>query len=250
MDRLSLRLIVTAVALLQGSAAPMAQQFEYTPYRGSNNTGQPSTPPPDDYTPAHPAGAPSGAPAPATAGPASGYQGAARQGGASDAYSPSNQPPSANSRDATTPSDDAFPPPAARAAPPAGGTYSPSEDVYSPSRAVPQPPLSPSSPPRGVGGPPPRDFGVDLPRVEVQAAAPDDGVPFSVREHDSRRAAIDGWRNKVSGRFGREFSGWRAALAKRVECRPDRGNGVVCTASAQPARGADRYGDGPRDDGD
>ncbi|MBS0233679.1 MAG: hypothetical protein JSR99_09350 [Proteobacteria bacterium] len=117
-------------------------------------------------------------------------------------------------------------------------------DAYSPSRngPAPEPP-----PPGAAEGPPPRDLGGGLPRVEVQAAAPDDGVPYAVREHDARRAAIDGWRGKVSDQYGPEFSHWGLAAGKHVDCHPDRRDGIICTASGQPVRGFDRYGETPAD---
>ncbi len=242
MGRPSLKSTILTATLLLASAGPSAaQQFEYTPYKGSNNTGQPDQgPPPDNYTPTHQGGVPGAAPPNNDgAGAAPAYQGGAGQdsnadtydddnrsgGGSGDAYSAA--PPSSAARgDVYTP-------------PPPRGAYSPSEDVYSPSRAVPQaPPLSP--PPRGVGGPPIRDGDGGLPRVEVQSSAPDDSVPYAVREHDARRAAIEGWRSKVADRYGPEFSQWRIAIDKRVDCHPDRRDGLVCTASAQPARGFDR----------
>ncbi len=240
MDRLSLKLALVLAVLFEVAATPSnAQQFEYTPYRGANNTGQPADPPPDNYTPTHPGGPTSGAALGNATAPA--YQGGARQNtnsggprgtgddGSGDAYSPSGGGYSAP-----------------------GGSYSPSEDVYSPSRGGGETRPPPSSmPPRGVGGPPPADFdGRSLPRIEAQAAAPGGGIPYSVLEHDARRAAIQGWSSKVAGRYGPEFSRWRVAAGKRVECRPDRRDGIVCTASAQPVRGFDRDGPGPGDSRD
>lgn len=102
-------------------------------------------------------------------------------------------------------------------------------------------------PPREAAGPPPRDFDGGLPLVEVRASAPDASVPYEVREHDARQAAIEGWRSKVAARFGPEFSHWRTAAEKRVDCHPDRRDGLVCIASAQPVRGFDRYGQWHRD---
>jgi hypothetical protein len=234
MDRLSLKLVLAIAVLFEVAATPSnAQQFEYTPYRGANNTGQPTDPPPDNYTPSH-QGAPSaGAASGGAAAPA--YQGGARQ----------------NAGPADDRSGDAYAPPGGGAYAPPGGSYSPSEDVYSPARpgreALPPPA---SVPPRGVGGPPPSDFAGNPPRVEAQAAAPGGGIPYSVLEHDARRAAIQGWSSKVADHYGPQFSQWRAAANKRVDCRPDRRDGIVCTASAQPLRGYDRDGSGPRDDGD
>ncbi|MFA5958212.1 hypothetical protein [Hyphomicrobium sp.] len=226
MERLPLKLKFAVAVLLVGFATPLAaQNFEYTPYRGQNNTGLPSdAPPQDNYTPTHQGNGQFGAPSPGTPGQAD--QDDARQDGSSDDRDNGRAPAS---------SGDAYAPPS--------GTYSPSEDVYSPSRdgrGTPPPPSSP--PPRGVGGPPPPDFDDRPPRVEVQVAAPDDGVPLSVREGDARRAAIQGWRSKVADRYGPEFSQWRAAIDKRVNCHPDRRDGLVCTASGQPVRGFDRDG--------
>jgi hypothetical protein len=213
MDR-PFKLILAVAILLVGSAAPsVGQQFEYTPYRGFNNTGQPTDPPPDSYTPMHPNGPGPGAASGDAAAPAYGN-------GDSDAYNGGN---AAAGGGYSTPR----------------GTYSPSEDVFSPARsgrATPPPPV----PPRGVGGPPPDDLGSDLPRIEVQAAAPDDGLPYSVREHDAHRAAIQGWRSKVADRYGPDYSQWRIAIEKHVDCHPDRRDGVICTASGRPVRGFDR----------
>lgn len=223
MDRLLLKSLAAMAALIVGSSVPAsAQTFEYTPYRGFNNTGgQPTDPPPDSYTPNHqasPPGAGGAAAPPYQAGESDAYQG-------SSASAPPPPPPAATGN--------------ANSASPRG-YYSPSEDVFSPTRnggAVPPPP--PTQPPRGVGGPPIQDVGA-MPRVEVQASAPDDGVPLSVRQDDARRAAIQGWRSKVADRYGPEFSEWRSAAGKNVDCRRDRRNGVICTASAQPVRGFDR----------
>ncbi|MBS0250363.1 MAG: hypothetical protein JSR78_04795 [Proteobacteria bacterium] len=218
MDRLPLKLIAAVAALIAGSSLPAAAQtFEYSPYKGFNNTGgQPTDPPPDSYTPTH-------------QGPAPGVGGAAAppyQAGESnsDAYQSSG----------------ATPPPAANGSYSSPrGHYSPSEDVFSPSRNGGASPPPPTQPPRGVGGPPIQDVGA-MPRIEVQASAPDDGVPLSVRQDDARRAAIQGWRSKVADRYGPEFSEWRSAAGKSVDCHRDRRNGVVCIASAQPVRGFDR----------
>jgi hypothetical protein len=248
-----------AAALLAGAATPSAaQQFEYTPYKGSNNTGQPSDLPPDSYTPNHQGPG-------AAADPTYGNVGAAASGpayqnqGGTRANSGSGDDDNNDDRAASS-SDNAYSPsarggysPGGTYSPPSrsGGSYSPSEDVYSPSRGAPvAPPDRPSAPPRGVGGPLPRDLGGDLPRIEVQAAAPDDGVPYPVREHDARRAAIQGWRSKVGDRYGPEFSQWRTAMGKHVDCHPDRRDGIVCIASGQPVRGYDRRGPMHGDDRD
>lgn len=237
MNRPPLELAIAVAALLVASAVPsMGQQFEYTPYKGFNNTGQPAAPPPDDYTPTHQGGGASPDTAYSNGAAAPGYQAETRRDTSSDAYD--------NESRAPAPSRNAYPRSGG-----GGGTYSPSEDVYSPSRGGDAAP-PPLPPPHGVGGPPARDGYGELPSVQVQAVAPDDGVPFEVRERDARRAAIEGWRSKVADRFGPEFSHWRVAIGKRVDCHPDRRDGLVCVASAQPARGFGGSGDGPRDDRD
>ncbi|MBN9247559.1 MAG: hypothetical protein J0I81_08955 [Hyphomicrobium sp.] len=88
--------------------------------------------------------------------------------------------------------------------------------------------------------PPAGDFEGGLSRVEVRASAPDSSVPYEIREHDARHAAIIAWRRKVADRFGPEFAHWRTAAAKRVDCMPDRREGLVCIASALPVRGLAR----------
>ncbi|MFT3730961.1 MAG: hypothetical protein QM780_05960 [Hyphomicrobium sp.] len=232
MNRLSFSTIFAAMALLAAAAGPsQAQQFEYTPYRGFNNTGQqPTDPPPDNYTPMH-QGAAAGAPA--SPGAAAGSQ-----DDGSDAYR------GGNARATTSSGGSYAPPPSAYT--PRAGSYSPSEDVYSPARTGGGEPPSASPPPRGVGGPPAGDFDARLPRIEVQAAAPDDGLPFEVRQHDAREAAIEGWSSKVADRFGPEFSQWRLAADKHVDCHNDRSDGVICTASGQPVRGSGPGGPPPR----
>lgn len=221
MDRLPLKSIAAvAAALLAGVAASAsAHAYEYTPYKGFNNTGQPTEPPPDSYTPTHQGGAVPGASyGTAAAGQAS--QGDARQGGGSDAYTGQR---AAAAQGGYSSSEDVY-------SPPPRGAYSPSQDVYSPAH------VGANTPPPGEG--PSSDNGSRLPRIEVQAAAPDDGVPFSVRQDDARRAAIQGWSSKVADRYGPEFSQWRYAIGKNVDCHADRRNGAICSASAQPVRGA------------
>lgn len=93
-----------------------------------------------------------------------------------------------------------------------------------------------------AGAPPPGDYDRELPRVEVRASAPDSNVPYEIREHDARSAAIAAWRSKVADRFGPEFAHWRTAANKHVDCRPDAREGLVCIASGLPVRGFDRYG--------
>ncbi len=236
MDRPFPKLTIATAALLLASAVPSgAQQFQYTPYKGYNNTGQPDQgPPPDNYTPTHQGNVPGTGPATNGAAAAPTYQGDPGQNSDADTYDDDNRAAGATG--------DAYPPPRGGAySSPPGGAYSPSEDVYSPSRGAREtPPPSPTVPPRGVGGPPIRDSDGELPRVEVQSSAPDDSILYGVREHDARRAAIEGWRGKVADRYGPEFSQWRVAIDKHVDCHPDRRDGIVCTASAQPVRGFDR----------
>jgi hypothetical protein len=99
------------------------------------------------------------------------------------------------------------------------------------------------APPRAAAGPSsPGDYDRGLPRVEVRASAPDSNVPYEIREHDARSAAIQAWRSKVADRFGPEFAHWRTAADKHVDCRPDAREGLVCIASGLPMRGFDRYG--------
>jgi len=126
-----LKLTLAVIALLVGSAVPSAgQQFEYTPYRGFNNTGgQPTDPPPDNFTPTHPG-------VPGSEGVSGGSAAAPANPSSSDAYGGGNR---------------AAPPTRGGYATPRG-TYSPSEDVFSPAPrsgtgSPPQPP------PRGLGGP-------------------------------------------------------------------------------------------------
>lgn len=113
----------------------------------------------------------------------------------------------------------------------------PPSDAYRPSPGnghEPGPRDAAASPPAG-------DFDGGLPRVEVRASAPDSNVPYEIREHDARHAAIIAWRRKVADRFGPEFANWRTAAAKRVDCMPDRREGLVCIASALPVRGFARW---------
>ena len=90
--------------------------------------------------------------------------------------------------------------------------------------------------------PAPGDDDRELSRVEVRASAPDSNVPYEIREHDARSAAIEAWRSKVADRFGPEFAHWRTAADKHVDCTPDDREGLVCIASGVPVRGFDRYG--------
>jgi hypothetical protein len=100
--------------------------------------------------------------------------------------------------------------------------------------------------PREAEGPPPQSD--KLPLVEATASAPDRSIPYDVRMHDAHRAAIEAWRSKVAERFGPEFSHWRMAANKRVDCRPERYDEVSCTASGVPVHGYGRVGRSYRDD--
>lgn len=228
MDRLPSMLAAAVAAVLAGAVSERAhadpyasggQAFEYGPYNGREGRG-PSTPDESNFKylgaePPPPSGAPAGGESAYAAPPASAGQAARSDAGR-------GWDPDANYSDN-------------RGSGAMGDAYSPSRDG----------PAAEAPPPRGPGGPPMRGLGGALPRIEVQAAAPDDGVPYTVREHDARQAAIDGWRGKVSDQYGPEFSHWQFAVGKHVDCHPDRRDGIICTASAQPARGYDRNGAGP-----
>lgn len=104
----------------------------------------------------------------------------------------------------------------------------------------------PAPPPPGGQAPPP---GVaEARRIEATASAPDRSVPYSVREQDARRAAIEAWRSKAAERFGPEFSHWRMAEGRHVDCVRDRGDDAVCTVSGVPVRGDGRFDRSYRDD--
>ena len=96
--------------------------------------------------------------------------------------------------------------------------------------------------------PPPRDAAVPSPRVgdrplvTATASAPDPRIPYDVRAHDARRAAIEAWRSKAAERFGPGFSQWRMAAHRHVDCRPERRDDVVCTVSGEPVQGYGRFG--------
>lgn len=77
--------------------------------------------------------------------------------------------------------------------------------------------------------------------IEATASAPDRSVPYTVREQDARNAAIEAWRSKARERFGPEFSQWRLADRRHVDCVRDRGDDAVCTVSGVPMRGDDRH---------
>ncbi|HVZ05188.1 hypothetical protein [Hyphomicrobium sp.] len=97
------------------------------------------------------------------------------------------------------------------------------------------------SPPREAAIQPPPRFG-DRPLVSATASAPDRSIPYDLRAHDARRAAIEAWRDKAAERFGPEFSRWRMAAHRHIDCRPERHGDVVCTVSGEPVRGYGRFG--------
>jgi hypothetical protein len=134
------------------------------------------------------------------------------------------------------------------------GAYDAREDVYhSDTRAAPYAygnggdSRDDAPPPRESEGPPPSRVGA-LPLVEATASAPDRSIPYDVRKHDARRAAIESWRSKVADRFGPAFSRWRMAGHRKVDCRTDRGGDAICTVSGVPARGYGRVGRSYDDD--
>lgn len=102
-------------------------------------------------------------------------------------------------------------------------------------------------PPPPDRGPPQRGF-AETRRVDATASAPDHSVPYSVREQDARRAAIDAWRSKAAERFGPEFSHWRMAERRRIDCVRERGDDAVCTVSGIPVSGHGRYEGFDQDD--
>jgi len=89
--------------------------------------------------------------------------------------------------------------------------------------------------PHATPKPPPRHEGRR--RITATASAPDRSIPYDVRERDARRAAIGAWREKAAARFGPDFSHWRTAAHRRVDCRPARRDDVICTVSGEPVRG-------------
>ncbi|AGK57901.1 hypothetical protein HYPDE_31133 [Hyphomicrobium denitrificans 1NES1] len=96
------------------------------------------------------------------------------------------------------------------------------------------------APPPAAEQAPPSGFAEGR-RIKATASAPDRSVPYSVREQDARRAAIEAWRSKAAERFGPEFSRWRTAERKQIDCVRDRGDDAVCTVSGVPARGEARF---------
>ncbi|WP_045836096.1 hypothetical protein [Hyphomicrobium sp. 99] len=198
-------------ALLAGPsmADPTGQKFEYGPYGSQNNSGSEQA-------------APQGEP------PAPTYNGSNSAGVAAPSYRDDARDYSGSGAEDLD--DDADGPPGDADGPPPENGQEP--------------------PPRAAAGPPPPpgDFEGGMPRVEVRTSAPDSDVPYEIREHHARQAAIEAWRRKVADRFGREFAHWRQAADKHVDCRPDRREGLVCVASALPVRGFDRHGEWRRED--
>jgi len=187
------------------------QKFEYGPYGSENNPS-------------------SNQAAPQNAPPAPVYRGG-------DATQPASDEPSEvrDNRDETrapsgTDADDGD-----------DAADGPPSDAYRPPPGNGQEP----GPGDAAASPPAGNFEGGLSRVEVRASAPDSSVPYEIREHDARHAAIIAWRRKVADRFGPEFAHWRTAAAKRVDCMPDRREGLVCIASALPVRGLAGYGRRP-----
>lgn len=127
----------------------------------------------------------------------------------------------------------------ARRAPERGPTSDPDDD------AVDERAERPAPPPANERGPS-AGF-AEIRRIEATASAPDRSVPYNVREQDARRAAIEAWRSKAAERFGPEFSRWRMAERRHVDCVRDRGDDAVCTVSGVPTRGDAPFG-GPNPD--
>lgn len=98
-----------------------------------------------------------------------------------------------------------------------------------------KPPSRPLPPPTGESAPPAEYAASRL--LEATASAPDRSVPYDVRERDARRAAIEAWRSKAASRFGPEFSEWRLADRRHVDCLRDRSDDAVCTVRGVPTRG-------------
>lgn len=95
----------------------------------------------------------------------------------------------------------------------------------------------------------PRGYG-ETRRIKATASAPDRSVPYDLREQDARRAAIGAWRRKASERFGPEFSRWRMAQGRHVDCVRERSDDAVCTVSGVPVLSPDRDGTPDQDDRD
>ena len=78
-------------------------------------------------------------------------------------------------------------------------------------------------------------------RIEARASYAGDYAPYYVKEWRAKRSAIEAWKTKVANRFGQQFSNWRAATDKQVNC--DGGAGTIyCTVSARLAQGWSRWG--------
>lgn len=133
----------------------------------------------------------------------------------------------------------------ARRSPPPGQIDPPEQDdqgdAYT--RADRHPPPPAGEPARPAGSP---ANGL----LEATASAPDRSVPYGVREQDARRAAIEAWRDKAAKRFGPEFSHWRLAERRHVDCVRDRGDDAVCTVSGVPTRSGSGFDSTSPDDRD
>jgi len=92
----------------------------------------------------------------------------------------------------------------------------------------------PLPPPAGEA-PPPAGYAASR-LLEATASAPDRSVPYNVREQDARRAAIEAWRSKATARFGPEFSHWRFADRRQVDCRRNSSDDAICTVRGVPTR--------------
>lgn len=134
----------------------------------------------------------------------------------------------------------------ARRSPPPGQIDQPAQttdqgDAYRPADRSPPPSAGESARPAGSPA-----NGL----LEATASAPDRSVPYGVREQDARRAAIEAWRDKAARRFGPEFSHWRLAERRHVDCVRDRGDDAVCTVSGVPTRSGAGFDDASPDDRD
>lgn len=133
----------------------------------------------------------------------------------------------------------------ARRSPPTGQIDQPAQtdqgDAYRPADRSPPPPAGEPARPAesAING-----------LLEATASAPDRSVPYGVREQDARRAAIEAWRDKAARRFGPEFSHWRIAERRHVDCVRDRGDDAVCTVSGVPTRGGAGFDSASPDDRD
>ena len=229
MDRLPAKITFVIAAMLSvgladqlqadHSDAYTGQKFEYGPYGSESNPGGNQAAPQNEPPAPVYRGGDAAPPAADEPNGARDYGDAARARPGTDA---SGADADDGEDEADGPPSDAYRPP-----PPGNGQE-------------PEPRDAAASPPAG-------DSEGGLPRVEVRASAPDSSVPYEIRKHDARHAAIEAWRRKVADRYGREFAHWRAAAAKRVDCMPDGREGLLCIASAQPVRGFAGYGRWHRD---